>query len=212
MFIALLPKHAGLSSTTRLRMITTDSLSPTIRDWLVLGVFGILAACSSTFLDLGIKRVPGHAILRVVFPFALGLAVVPRRGAGCAMAGTAAMAGACFQYAGFRGEAMGVGALTSLIATGPLLDWTLLRARGGLRQILSFAMAGLTSNLLALGVRGAAKAFGWEASGRRPLGEWLTQAVGTYIICGLIAGLISGAILFSIRPRNENTTPLEQPT
>lgn len=212
MSTALLPKHPGLSATTRLRLIATDAISPTVRDWLTLALFGVLAACSSTFLNLEIRRVPGHAILRVVFPFALGLAIVPRRGAGCVMGGTAALAGAIFQYAGVRGEGIGFGALTSLIATGPLLDWTLRRAQGGWRQIVSFALAGLASNLLALGVRGAAKASGWEAAGRRPLAEWLTQAVGTYILCGLIAGLISGVILFSIRPRKNDAPLLEGPT
>lgn len=203
MSASLLPKHPGLWATTRLRAIATPAVSPNVRDWAMLALFGILAACSSTFLDLGIQRIPGHAIIRVVFPLALGLALVPRRGAGCVMGGTAAITGACFQFAGLRGESIGFGAMTSLIATGPLLDWTLRRANGGWRQLVSFALAGLASNLLALGVRGVAKAMGWEAAGRRPLAEWLAQGVGTYIACGLIAGLISGLVLFSVRPRRE---------
>lgn len=203
MATVLLPTHPGLSTTTRFSGVISQGLSPTLRDWLILGTFGVLAACASTFLDLNIKRLPGHAILRVVFPFAVGLALVPRRGSGCAMGTTAALTGVILQYAGFRGEGIGLGALTSLIATGPLLDWTLCRAKGGWWQVFSFALAGLSSNLLALIVRGIAKAVGWEAAGRRPLIEWLSQAVGTYIACGLAAGLISGAILFSIRPRPE---------
>ncbi len=211
MTASLLPRHPGLFSTTRLRQLATDATAATVRDWLLLAAFGVLAACSSTFLDLGIKRIPGHAILRVVFPMALGLALVPRRGAGCVMGGTSAITAACFQLAGFRGEAVGLGAFTSLTATGPLLDWTLRRANTGWRQYVAFSLAGLASNLLALGVRGGAKAIGWEAAGRRPLVEWLSQAVGTYILCGLIAGLISGIVLFSFRSRRDEILPQERP-
>lgn len=200
----ILPRHPGLFTTTRLRRIATDAASATLRDWIVLAAFGVLAAYSSTFLDLGIRRIPGHAILRVVFPIAFGLALVPRRGAGCVMGGTAAIAAALLQAAGFRGEGLGYGALASLIATGPLLDWTLRRSHGGWRQIVSFSLAGLAGNLIALGVRGGAKAVSWEAAGRRPLGEWLTQAVGTYILCGLLAGLISGLVLFSVKRRADD--------
>ena len=211
MSASLLPRHPGLFSTTRLRQLATDATAATVRDWLLLAAFGVLAACSSTFLDLGIKRIPGHAILRVVFPMALGLALVPRRGAGCVMGGTSAITAACFQLAGFRGEAVGLGAFTSLTATGPLLDWTLRRANTGWRQYVAYSLAGLASNLLALGVRGGAKAIGWEAAGRRPLVEWLSQAVGTYILCGLIAGLISGIVLFSFRSRRDEILPQERP-
>ncbi len=206
----VLPRHPGLTATTRLQGIASRNV-PTLLEWAILLQCGVIAACSSTFLDLGIQRVPGHAILRVVFPFALGLAVVPRRGAGCVMGVSAALTGAGLQYAGFRGEGLGFGALTSLIATGPLLDWTLRRTHGGWRQLLAFTLAGLGGNLLALGVRGLAKFAGWEAAGRRPLGEWLTQAAGTYILCGVIAGLISGAVLFSVRPRRDDTVLQEPP-
>ena len=211
MSASFLPRHPGLCSTTRLRQLATGATSATARDWFLLAAFGVLAACSSTFLDLGIKRSPGHAILRVVFPMALGLALVPRRGAGCVMGGTAAITAVCFQLVGFRGEAVGLGAFTSLTATGPLLDWTLRRANSGWRQYVAFSLAGLASNLLALGVRGGAKALGWEAAGRRPLVEWLSQAVGTYILCGLIAGLISGIVLFSFRSRRDENLPQERP-
>lgn len=197
----LLSRHPGLFATSRLQRVATLSASPSLSDWLILSVFGVLAACSSTFLDLGIQRVPGHAILRVVFPLAMGLAVVPRYGAGCMMGSTAGITAIGLYSAGFRGEALGMGALASLIATGPLLDGTLRRANGGWRQIASFMLAGLTSNLIALAVRGSAKAIGWEAAGRRPLAEWLTQAVATYILCGILAGLISGMVLFSTRKR-----------
>jgi hypothetical protein len=199
---AILSRHAGLSATTRMRRLVADAMTPTMLDWALLVAFGVLAALSSTFVDLGIQRVPGHAILRVIFPFALGLAIVPRHGAGCVMGGVAAVAGALLRAWGFQGEGLGIGAFTSLVATGPLLDWTLRRVNGGWRQLVAFGLAGLASNLLALGVRGVSKWVGWESPGRRPLADWLSQAVGTYILCGILAGAISGLILFSFRRRN----------
>ena len=203
-----LPRHPGLFSTTRLRLIVSNESSATVLDWLILLTAGVLAACASTFLDLNIKQVPGHAILKVVFPMAMGLALVPRRGAGCTMATTAFLTGVSLNLAGFKGEGIGVGALASLTATGPLLDWTLRHSAGGWRQYVAFGLAGLSSNLIAFAVRGGAKALGWEAPGRRPLGEWLMQASYTYVLCGLAAGLISGVILFYGRRRGE--APFEE--
>lgn len=191
-----LPRHPGLSNTTRLRALASDTALAGSRDWLVLILAGILAACSSQFLNLGIQRVPGHAILRVVFPMALGLALVPRQGSGTVMGFSALFTAIVLRGNGFQGEGLGLGALTSLIATGPILDWTLRRVNGGWWQYLAFAMAGLVSNLLALVARGVARAYGWERAGARPLVEWLSQAAVTYVICGLLAGVISGLVLF----------------
>lgn len=194
-----LPRHPGLFSTTRFRAIASHQASATTLDWIILLTAGVIAACASVFLDLGLKRIPGHAILRVVFPMALGLALVPRRGAGCAMGGSALLTGVFLHLAGFKGDGLGLGALTSLTATGPLLDLTLRRVNGGGWQVLAFALTGLVSNLMALAVKGGTKAIGWEAVGRRPLWEWLAQASITYVVCGLLAGLISGLVLFYSR-------------
>ena len=206
MFALTLPRHPGLSSTTRLGLVVSDKTTATLRDWLILLTAGILAACASTFLDDNIRHIPGHAILRVVFPIAAGLALVPRRGAGTVMGGSALVTGVAFRLCGFKGEAIGLGALTSLVATGPLLDVTLRRSKGGWRQYVAFAVAGLASNLLALTVRGTAKAMGWEKLGKRPLFEWLSQAAWTYAACGLAAGLVSGVVLFYGRRRDEEST------
>lgn len=118
------------------------------------------------------------------------------------MGASAAIAAVAFRFAGASGEGMSLGATTSLIATGPLLDWTLRHASGGWRLYASFAAAGLASNLLALAVRGGAKAFGFERLGARPLSVWLPQAAITYVLCGILAGLISAAILFYARRKS----------
>ena len=204
MSVLNLPRHPGLFSTTRLRLIVSHESTATLSDWLILLSAGVLAASSSMFLDLGIKQVPGHAILRVVLPMAAGLALVPRRGAGCVMATTAFLTGISLQMTGFKDEGQGVGALTSLIATGPILDWTLRRSKGGWRLYLAFALSGLTSNLLAFAVRGGAKVLGWERGPKRGLEAWLAQASVTYVVCGLLAGLLSALILFYGRRRGED--------
>lgn len=202
-----LPRHVGLYGTTRLRRLVSEPWAAPAADWMLLAALGAFAAMSSACLDLGIQRVPGHAILRVVFPLALGLAVVPRRGAGTVMGGSALLSAVLLRMGGLQSEGLGLGALTSLLATGPLLDMTLRRAQTGWRQYVGFAVAGLISNLLALAMRGSAKALGLELPGRRPLGEWLAQASFTYVLCGLAAGVISGLILFRTRPVPPESDP-----
>jgi hypothetical protein len=196
----LLTLHPGLAATSRVRWLTTDGASASIRDWLILGLAGAVAACASTFLDFSL-RIPGHAILRVVFPMVVGLALVPRRGAGCVMAAAAALTAGGLRMGGAGGEGMSLGALTSLIATGPLLDWTLRRVNTGWRLYAAFAAAGVVSNLLALTIRGGAKALGFDPMGAKPLSIWLPQAAVTYVVCGLLAGLISGGVWFYARHR-----------
>ena len=186
--------------------MTSEGISAPAADWMLLISFGAIAAFSSTCLDLGIHRIPGHAILRVVFPIALGLAIVPRRGAGTVMGGSALVTAMLLRVGGIQGEGLGLGALTSLLATGPILDVALRRTNGGWKQYAAIAVAGLSSNLLALLLRGAAKAIGFEPPGRRPLGEWLAQASVTYVLCGLATGVISGVVLFYVRRRTNDSS------
>ena len=206
-----LSRHPGLFATTRLRIFASEPLAAPLADWLLLFSFGAIAAICSACLDLQIRRIPGHAILRVVFPIALGFALVPRRNAGTVMGGSALVTAMLLRVSGMRSEGLGFGALTSLLATGPLLDRTLRHANGGWKPYAAFAFAGLSSNLLALLTRGTAKWIGFEAPGRRPIGEWLMQASITYTLCGLAAGLISGIVFFYARrsaaePASEHTS------
>lgn len=201
----ILPWNDGLRSTTRLRFLTSPVDAMQAWEWLVLIGAGVAAAMATSFLDYNL-RIPGHAILRVVFPMAIGLAVVPRRGAGTVMGGAALVTDLGLRLAGNGGDGLSLGALTSLTATGPLLDWTMRRNWDGWRLYAGFALAGLESNLLALLVRGTAKVMGFEHAGGRPFASWLQQAVFTYTLCGLVAGLVSGAIWFYAR-RNDRPTP-----
>lgn len=159
---------------------------------------GLLAAATVAFLDLDL-RVPGNAILRGVLPLSLGMALVPRRGAGLVMGGST-LAG--LGLLALFGRGPGLGASTSLVLTGPLLDLAAARTRSGWRLYAAFGLAGLAANLGAFLVRGGGKAVSLGGGGRL-LADWLTVAPLTYAACGLAAGLISAAVFFraSVRPQ-----------
>jgi hypothetical protein len=194
-----------------LRSFTSDRLRAA--DLFILMGAGMAAAAATTLLDFS-WRLPGHAILRTVLPLSVGLALVPRRGSGLAM--SAAAGGGAFALQTMGMGAAGVGALTSLLLTGPLLDLACRWSRRGWQIYLSFAAAALVSNMLAFAVRGAAKAAtgggggGGGLGGGRALAEWQPQAVVTYAVCGVAAGLISAAICFRCTagsPRDDDATP-----
>lgn len=193
MSVLRLPVHEQLRRATRLGRLASDAAAPTVREWVILFLAGAGAALLSCLVDLSL-RIPGHAILRAVFPMAMGLALVPRRGAGVVMGCSALLTLLGLHLGGIGG--VGLGATTSLAATGPLLDASLSRNAAGWRLYVGFIVAGVLSNLAALAVRGSTKSLGWEHLGARPLGTWLAQASVTYVLCGMIAGLISGAVWF----------------
>jgi hypothetical protein len=190
---AVLPIHGGLAVNSRLPALARDQESLRVAEILFLLGTGAMAALASAFLDLGL-RIPGHAIIRAVFPMAFGLALVPRQLSGCVM-GIGALAAALAVKAGGAG-ALGLGAMTSLLLTGPMLDAALWHAKRGWRLYLGFAMAGLASNLVAMAVRGGQKVGGLDSFHGRPLADWLPVAAGTYALCGALAGLISALVWF----------------
>lgn len=173
---------------------TLDRVTPA--EWAVLVAAPFLAATCEAYLQLNL-RLPGHAILRVVFPLAVGLALAPRRQSGAVMSSL----GVAFVvlYNVVLAAGIGLGAMTSLALTGPVLEIASRSARPGWRLYLRFAAAGLLINLLAFAVRWGAGAVGvdrlpkWQVGGGWPL------AAGSYALCGAIAGLVSAAILFRWR-------------
>jgi hypothetical protein len=166
----------------------------------VLALTGAGAAAISTLVDLNL-RIPGHSILLAVFPMALGLALVPRRGAGSVMGFGAAVTTLGFGVAGVR--LPGIGALTSLLLVGPFLDLAL-RWSGPRWQVYgAFALAGVLTNGVAFAVRAAAKLLNLPVRGvGRVFQEWWPQAVATYAAAGLVAGLVSAAAWFHHRRRD----------
>ena len=83
------------------------------------------------------------------------------------------------------------------------------RARGGWRLYLGFVLGGLASNVAALTIRGAAKILSGGTSGGRPLGDWWSEAMWSYPLCGVIAGLISALAWFHLAARRQKEKPTE---
>lgn len=201
----VLSVHPGLAGASRLSLLAQQGQQLQVAEMLLLMGAGVAAALASALVDLHL-RIPGHAIIRAVFPMAFGLAVAPRRMAGTVM-GTSALGSALVIRAGGFGG-IGLGAITSLTLTGPLLDLALWRASRGWRLYGGFALAGLGGNLAALAVRAGSKLAGLDHAGARPLVQWWPQAVSTYALCGVLAGLISAFVWFQFTgDRHGGTTP-----
>ncbi|MHB0955489.1 MAG: hypothetical protein ACYC0X_03840 [Pirellulaceae bacterium] len=161
--------HEGLSDSTRISSISRRMTEKAATQLGALVLLGAGAALASGLIDFHL-RIPGHAILRSVFPMALGLALVPVRKGGTVMA-LGALSTALLMKACSVGS-LGAGSLTSLTLTGPLLDVALIGARRGWRLYLGFILAGITSNLIALSFRGGAKVLTGGMGGGRLMSEW----------------------------------------
>ena len=168
--------------------------------WLEIATLGAAGAAAALLTNLVRLRlgIPGSNIVLVAFPMALGLALVPRRGAGAVMATAALATTAALGLAGARLD--GVGAQTSLLLTGPLLDLALGHARGGWQRYGAIMLSCALSNAAAFVVRGTAKLIGLPGGGR-PFDRWWPQAIATYAAAGLVAGLISAIACFHFRER-----------
>lgn len=187
--------HGPLSDSGRLRLPSRPSeASVSVAELGVLLLCGAAAAGAVLLFEFKLKF-PGHSILRAVFPMALGLALVPRRGSGTVM-GAGAIATTAGMYFGGVGD-KGLGSMTSLFMIGPFLDLALRRAVSGRRVYLALTAAGVFANLAALAVQGSAKYFGIDGGGGfKSLATWLPSAALTYPICGALAGLLSAAAWF----------------
>ena len=172
---------------------------------------GALASMLVNLLRLRLG-IPGSSIVFASLPIALGFALVPRRGAGLVMTGGAAAMNVALWLGGFRLD--GIGAQTSLLLTGPLLDLALRWSRGGWRLYAAFIAACAASNALAFIVRGSSRLVGMAGhrgggggggggGGAGSLYPWLPVAVWTYAAAGVIAGLISAAAWFQLRERRK---------
>jgi hypothetical protein len=134
------------------------------------------------------------AIVLAVLPMALGLSLAPRHLAGSVMSagafGTAALLSA------LGATTYGSGALVSLGLIGPMMDLALRRVRSGWRLYAGLALSGVAANLLALGSRAATKVLGLDLAGARPFDSWWLQALGTYTVSGIVAGLLGALCWF----------------
>jgi hypothetical protein len=186
----MLAYHSGLAGPSRLVEVARRPAAVRPFEMALLAGCGLLAAAAVLLLDFNL-RIPGHAILRSVVPMSFGLALVPRRGAGLVMS---LAAGGGLLAAGLGGLGAGLGASTSLVLTGPLLDLASRQAHRGWRLAVAFGLASLTSNLLALAVRAAAR-----STGRGGRAGWWSVAPVSYALCGLLAGILCAVIWFRWR-------------
>lgn len=160
---------------------------------------GAAAAAAATFVHV-LRGVPGHQIVFSIFPMALGLALVPRRTAGSVMGGSAT--GTLLLFHAIGVHTPGLGAVTSLVVIGPILDLAVRWGRDGARLYATFIAGGATANAIAFVVRGTAMLMGVRGlGGGRGFDAWLPQALWTYALAGFMAGLISAGAWFQLRPR-----------
>lgn len=193
----LLPVHRELMASSRVAAWTASGERTRLAELGVLIGAGATAALAVAYLELGL-RIPGHAIVRAVLPMALGLSLAPRRWGGMVMGASAWATVSLLRLGG--GPYPGIGALTSLCLLGPMLDLALWRIKSGWPVYLGFALAGCLANAVALLVRGAGKLSGFEGITKRLWADWATTAGWSYIACGIVAGLLSAAIWFRLRP------------
>jgi hypothetical protein len=171
----------------------------------VLLVAGSLAAAAVAFLQLQL-RVPGHKILAAALPLMVGLMLVPRRFSGTAMALSAAATLGCFALGGVG--RLQPAAVFPLLALGPMLDLALLGTpRHGWQLYARCAAAGLAANLGAYLVRWGVAVWGLDSTQAHALREFGWSVAGSFALCGLVAGLLSGAACFRWTPRAGEHAP-----
>ena len=111
-------------------------------------------------------------------------------------------AGWLFAIAGAR---YGSGSFVSLALLGPMMDVALLGLRSGWRVYVALVLSGVATNLLALVSRGGAKLLRLDLPGTRPFESWWGQAVVTYALSGVVAGLLGALCWFHFRDRSTHT-------
>lgn len=171
-----------------------DSTRVSTTELVVLGVAGSLAALAVAFLPLGL-RIPGHKILLATLPMMAGLMLVPRAFSGTAMGlSAAATVGVCYFFGVGR---LQPAAVFPLLALGPILDLVLYGTpRHGWQLYVRCATAGLTANLGAYLVRWGVAWGSLQSTEFHTLKEFGWSVAGSFTVCGLAAGLLSGAACF----------------
>jgi len=208
MLETVLGVNEGLVSAGRFGALARAGQRVSMLELAALMTCGMFAALAAAFIETP-WQIPGQSIVQSVVPMALGLALVPRRTAGTVMGIGSALTVACMRTGGFHG--IGFGAMTSLFLTGPMLDVAVWSAQGGWRLYVRIVVAGLATNVAALVIRLAAKVLSGDMSGGRRLASWLPQAIWTYPLCGVVAGLIGAMAWFHWASR-QPTAPREDAT
>jgi hypothetical protein len=190
--------HDGLIGATRFPTLARSRPHVSIAELLLLMASGAAAAGAVGLIKLQL-RIPGHAILLAALPMALGMSLAPRRMAGSVM-GVGALGTALWLTSAGTAD-FGSGAIVSLTLLGPMMDVVLRRVQQGWRVYAALVVAGLATNLLALGSRASTKLLGLDPG--RPFDSWWLQAIVTYSLSGIVAGLLGALCWFHLRDRSE---------
>jgi hypothetical protein len=190
--------HDGLTAAARFPWRASARRDMSALEVGVLLGSGATAAAAVGFAKLGLG-IPGHSIVLAALPMAFGLSFAPRHLAGSIMSAGALGSALAFTSGG---ASYGSGAIVSLSLLGPLMDVALRRARSGVLIYLALVLSGVAANLLALASRAAFKALGLDVGGR-PFDSWWLQAMATYSLSGVVAGLLGALCWFQFRDRRE---------
>lgn len=193
--------HDGLARAARFPWLSRERHRVSAAELLLLVACGAAAAAVVAYVKLSL-RVPGHSIVLSVLPMALGLSLAPRRRAGSVM--SAGAVGTVWLLSTVGGVSFGAGSSVSLFLIGPMMDVAVRQVRGGRRVYVALVLSGVGANVLALGSRAASKVLGLDlAAGARPFDSWWVQALVTYTLSGVIAGLLGAFCWFQRgdRPR-----------
>jgi len=191
----------GLIGAARFPSLVRSTQRISALELLLLLMCGATAAAAVGLIKLRLG-IPGHSIVLVVVPMALGMALAPRRMAGCVM--SAGAVGTAWLLTATASGSFGSGSFVSLSLLGPLMDIALGGVKGGRRVYGALVMAGLATNLLALASRALPKVLGLDLPGTRPFDIWWLQASVTYTLSGIMAGLLGAACWFHFNDRTSS--------
>ena len=193
--------HDGLAGAARFPSPVRTGRRISAAELLLLLSCGAAAAAAVAYVKLSL-RIPGHSIVLAALPMVLGLALAPRRLAGSVM--SAGAIGTAWFLSAAGGAGYGSGSSVSLLLIGPMMDVAVRHARGGWRVYAALVVAGVATNLLALGSRAAFKVRGLDAADMRPFDSWWVQASVTYTLSGIIAGLLGALCWFHLTDRTDD--------
>ena len=189
----------GLAGAARLPSLARIGQRVTALEVLLLFTCGAAAAFALAYVKLSLG-IPGNSIVFSALPMALGLSLAPRRLAGCMMSASAL--GTAWVLTAAGGPGLGSGAAMSLTLIGPMMDLAVRHARAGWRVYAALVLSGVATNLLALGSRAATKLLGLDP-GARAFDSWWLQALVTYPLSGVVAGLLGAMCWFHFSERRE---------
>ena len=195
----------GLIGAARFPSLVRPAQRISVIELLTLLMCGGTAAAAVGMLKLGLG-IPGHSIVLVAVPMALGMALAPRRMAGCVM--SAGALGTAGLLTATGAGSFGSGSFVSLSLLGPLMDVALNGVKGGRRVYAALVMAGLATNMLALASRAVPKVMGFDLASGRPFGIWWVEASVTYTLSGIVAGLLGAACWFHFNDRKKPGSPV----